>query len=585
MNDSPLARYLVPLRRWWWIIAAILVVTIGVTMATLPDDVELTEQQLAEQATQFRATHILIRNDEASNQLSFELILLLSRQGDLTNRVVAATDGQVEAGDVESVQLAADPITETLTITAVQDSPDAAAELSNVYAEQLVSFLDERSEGSARTEFRQVTEQLDDIEARIDGIQDELATLDEFDRDRVLLQAELDGLVSEFSRLLSVEQALSSRVAGLAEGFVTLQEPSPVPVGEEEAVLALPANPVIRVGALTVLALILGIIVVLTIDYLDTRIRTRREAEEAFGLPVLAELPFRRKRDRDVQPLPSLSEPSGITAEVMRALTLSVELAPTWHLTSLTRSADGAVGTKTPVAPDKPPRTLVVTSALTGDGKSTLVANLAVSIAEGGKRVLVVDCDFRRPAVGALLDVDTGIGLRDLDGLDDLPMHELIASTAAPNVTMIRAGSKGITPPWFRGQIIDFVHRCQRQADVVIFDTGPITLTNEASALLPYMDSSLLVARAGKVATDQARGAIERLTQVGAHVSGVVLVGSEARRRYGYGYYTAAEGRQRRDRWASTTETPTLDEAEEPADQAGAEVSVSATDPRQNQDT
>jgi capsular exopolysaccharide synthesis family protein len=189
---------------------------------------------------------------------------------------------------------------------------------------------------------------------------------------------------------------------------------------------------------------------------------------------------------------------------------------------------------------DHEPRSVVVTSTLTGDGKSTLAANLAVSVAEGGRRVLVVDCDFRRPAVGKVLEVDPGLGLRELAQIGERPLRDLASATIAPNVAMVRSGSRGVTPPWFMREAKELVERCLEMADYVIFDTGPITLTNEASALLPHVDTALMVVRSGKVATDQARGAIEQLTQVDARVSGIVLVSSNARHRYGYRYYRAA---------------------------------------------
>ena len=538
MTDSPLARYLVPIRRWWWVVLAVLAITLASGVLTLPDDVELTEEQLAELAAQFRATHILIVNEDASEPIAFDLIMLLSQQGDLTNRVVDAMDGQVEASDVESVELVPDLNTATLTITAIQDTPSDAEELANVYAEELVSFLDERSEVSAQRDLRRVTEQLQDVEAQIDEIQAQIVALGVDDPDRVLLQARLDGLLDEFSRLTASQQSLSTRAAGLEASFLTLQEPSSVPVGDEAGVLALPASPPLRFGVLGLLGLLLGLVIVLAIDYLDTRIRTRRDAEEVLGLPVIAELPGRRKRHRTADPLPALNDPAGVTAEVMRALALSIDLAPTWHLASHGRDAGGVFRTKSPNTPHAPPQTIVVTSPRTGDGKSTVVANLAVSMAEGGKRVLVVDCDFRRPAVGAMLETQPGKGLRDLEQVEERPLVELASVTAAARVTMIRAGSEGVTPAWFRGGVQELVVRCSQVADIVIFDTGPISLTNEASALLPHVDTSLLVVRAGKVAGDQARQAIEQLTQVGANISGVVLVGAESRRRYGY--YTSA---------------------------------------------
>jgi Mrp family chromosome partitioning ATPase len=532
MNENPLAAVMPPLRRWWWIVVGVVALSLAVTYLTLPDPVE----EAAADASSFRATHLLIRNGEAPTQLTFELIALLSQQGDLVNRVSDRTG--LDATEVQAVEFVPDPITETLSITAIRRTPSEAADLASTYASELVAFLDERTLSTVENDFQRISERRAEVQASVDDLQAQLDGSGPEDAQRPLLEADLQSLLTEFSELRTQERSLAQQRDGATASFVTLEEPAPVPVTDEDDLLALPERPTLRFAIALVVGLALGLGVVLGYDRFDTKVRTRRQAEEAFGLPVLAELPKRSRRHLASTMLPAYHDPGGVTAEVLRALRLSIQLAPTWHLSSLSRDASGAVGTKTPVRREREPRSIVVTSALTGDGKSTLAANLAVSIAEGGKRVLVVDCDFRRPAVGKLLEVEAGrTGLRELTRVDERPLEELAAPTVAPNVAMVRSGSRGVTPPWFMADAQSLVERCLAMADVAIFDTGPITLTNEASALLPHADTGLVVVRSGKVAIDQARGAVEQLTQVDAHVSGLVLVGSEGRRRYGYGYY------------------------------------------------
>jgi capsular exopolysaccharide synthesis family protein len=540
MTESPIGQYLVPLRRWWWIVASALLFAILVTAVTLPDRSTLTEDEQASQATAFRGTHLLIRNGEAPSQLTFELITLLTQQGELLARIAERAGGDIGLVDVQEVLLAPDPLTDTISVTAVRPSPAEAAALATTYATELVAFLDERTLDTVENDYQRVTARLEEIEASIDDLQDTIEDTEADDPQRPLLEADLASLLDEFTQLRTQQRSLAEQREGTTASFVTLEEPSPVPVLDEGGdLLALPQRPSLRFALAVIGGLLFGVAMVLGLDRFDTRVRTRRQAEEAFGIPVIAEMPRRSRRHIASAGLPAYTDPGGATAEVLRALRLSVALAPTWHLSSLTGDASGAVGGKTPIKLENEPRTLVITSALTGDGKSTLAANLAVSIAEGGKRVLVVDCDFRRPAVGKLLDIEPGLGLRELTRLDERPFQDLATPTVAPNVAMIRSGSRGVTPPWFMAEAGPLVERCAQMADIVIFDTGPITLTNEASALLPHVDTGLVVVRAGKVDPEQARGAVEQLTQVDARVSGVVLVGSESGRRYGYGYYRA----------------------------------------------
>jgi capsular exopolysaccharide synthesis family protein len=540
MTDSPLAVYAEPLRRWWWAVAGLVLLAFAVTWFTLPEQRSPTAAELAAEGESFRATHLLIRNQAAQSPMPYELIDLLARQGDLTRRVTERAEGRYTATAVEEVVLVTDPVTDTISITATRRDPEEAAELATLFAAELVEFLDERTLNTVENDFQRVSQRLEDLQASIDDLESQIALLAEGDTERLLLEADLASLLEEYGSLRTQQRSLEEQRAGLTEGFTTLETPVPVPVQEEGELLTLPRRPGLRFGLAGLLALALGAAAVLGYDRLDTRVRTRRQAEEAFGLPVLSELPRRRRSQVQRHPLPAFNDPGGVTAEVLRALRLSISLAPTWHLTSLSHNGTGAVGSKTPVKLEHEPRSVVVTSALTGDGKSTLVANLAVSVAEGGRRVLVVDCDFRRPAVGRLLEVDGGLGLRELAQVGERPLRDLASPTVAPNVAMVRSGSRGVTPPWFMREAKELVELCLEMADYVIFDTGPITLTNEASALLPHVDTALMVVRSGKVATDQARGAVEQLTQVDAHVSGVVLVGSNSRRRYGYGYYREA---------------------------------------------
>jgi capsular exopolysaccharide synthesis family protein len=541
MTDTPLASYAEPLRRWWWAVAGLIVLVLAVTWLTLPEQRSPTWRELAAEGANFRATHLLIRNQASQSPMAYELIDLLARQGDLTRRVAERAGERYSATDVEQVSLVTDAVTDTISITAVRPDPEEATELATTFAEELVEFIDERTLNTVENDYQRVTQRLEDLQASLDELEAQIAALPAGDTERMLLEAELASLLEEYGLLRTQQRALEEQRAGLVDSFTTLEAPVPVPA-EGDDQLTLPRQPVPRLAIAGLFALALGIAAVLGYDRFDTRVRTRRQAEEAFGLPVLAELPRRRRSHVLRHPLPALHDPGGVTAEILRALRLAISLAPTWHLTSLSRDDTGAVGAKTPVKLDHEARSLVITSTLTGDGKSTLAANLAVSVAEGGHRVLVVDCDFRRPAVGKLLQVDPGLGLRELSQVHERPLRDLASPTIAPNVAMVRSGSRGVTPPWFMREAKELVQRCLEMADYVIFDTGPITLTNEASALLPHVDTALMVARSGKVATDQARGAVEQLTQVDASVSGIVLVGSDARRRYGYGYYRPGGG-------------------------------------------
>ena len=540
-ESNPLARYLVPLRRWWWVVAAAAALGVLVAWVTLPEPPrEPTPEELADPTITYRATYILVRNPESTAAANFDLVQLLARQGDLANRVVERMDGQVTPGEVEAVGLEPDPNTGTLSITAVQSTPDLATELSTTFAAELNELLQERDQRATEEALERANERLATLAERIDTLEEEISELQEGSLDWRLLDAELDGLIDQYTSQQSEARRLAEQLATTSQPFDTLQEPSPVStaVPEGEATLEVPTDSRARFALATVLALLLGIGVVFGIDYLDTKVRTRHEVEVAFGLPVIAELPRRSTKARAQHPLPVRSEPDGPTAEAVRSLRLAMIVAPTWQLSGKTPTSSDAVGSVAPVSEHAPPRSVVVTSPLTGDGKTTLVANLAASFADAGQSVLVVDCDFRRPAVGGLLGVKPGKGLRELADPYEEPLKDLVVATSLSGIQMVRSGQPGIAPAWFVGHSASVIEQAVDLADVVLFDTGPLLLTNEALALIPEAETTLVVARSGRVNRDQARDAVERLTRVGANVSGVALVGTGA---HGYGYYETAK--------------------------------------------
>ena len=536
-DTNPLDRYLTPLRRWWPVPVAALALGLAVAWFTLPEPpAEPTPEELADPTITYRATHVLFRNADYPTSVNFDLVELFARQGDLTNRVVERMDGEVTPGEVDAVSLDPNNNIGTLSVTAVQPTPELAGELATTYADELNELVLERDETQRESRIASSQERLESLSDRIQDREEEIAGLPEGDLDRRLLEAELDVLIDQYAQLQQEVRRLTDQQVAPALPFETIQEPSPVattgPAGP--TTFEVPEGRAARFALGGVLAFVLGIGAVFAIDHLDTRVRSRRDAEDAFGLPVVAELPRRSAKERSLEPLPVRSEPSGATAEAVRALRLSVLVSPTWHLSGQVPTGSDAIGSVAAITDHQPPRSLLVTSPLTGDGKTTLVANLAASFADADQRVLVIDCDFRRPAVAEMLGVSGGEGLRDITDPHEQPLKDLVMATRLSGIELVRSGAPGVAPPWFVGHSSTIVEQAEELADIVLFDTGPLLLTNEALALIPAVDTTLLITQAGKVTFAQVRDTMERLSRVSADVSGVALVGSDGRRRYGY---------------------------------------------------
>lgn len=193
---------------------------------------------------------------------------------------------------------------------------------------------------------------------------------------------------------------------------------------------------------------------------------------------------------------------------------------------------------------DKPLRTILITSAGAEEGKSTTLANLAVTMAQAEKRVILVDCDLRRPSLHKLFGLSNATGLVTMMleewALQNPPLQEtsvaglwLLASGALPPRPSDLLGSQRM------GRIIQIL---LDKADVLLFDAPPVLAVTDASILATRVDGVLLVASAGRTKRDDLSTAKSQLEKVNAHVIGAVLTNAETSGRLDY-YYGETEGR------------------------------------------
>ena len=180
-------------------------------------------------------------------------------------------------------------------------------------------------------------------------------------------------------------------------------------------------------------------------------------------------------------------------------------------------------------------RSMLVTSAGGGDGKTTVAVNLAAGLALNGRRILLVDANFRRPQLHNVFDATNEYGFSDV--LNSLEAFEQsVQATAVPNLSVLASGPKPVNATELLESqlLIDFIERALEEYDHVIFDTGPLPLVSETIALAPRVDGCITVVRARA----NSRGLLQRvrdtLRQVKAEHVGVVL---NAVRAQAGGYY------------------------------------------------
>lgn len=524
-------------RRYWRVIAAAVLVGLIGAWILAPDE-PAAPGVSNRPVTSFEATHTLIRSSEsiisgtgASAGASMNLLALLATTGEVPQRVagrLGATDAVVLMGAVEAV---GDNELGTLSITARDpDDGPRAAELANATAEELVSYLAENSAETQQQQIAQSGADLLELDQRIEALSQQISG----DEDLVLVEQRSAFLRQYGVAFQRYEQLLSQPPAG--SGLITLQPATPVPILGSGPAFSAPQS---RQGRLLVgllAGLVGGVGLALVLYRLNTRLRSREEVEDAFRLPVVAEVPRIPPggAERDVA---VVSQPRSDVADAYRRIRLAIEHMPSHVFPRTFSPSEGEeefnAGFARRGAHEVTHEVVLVTSPGPAEGKTTTVANLAACFAEAGKTVVVVDGDVHRPELTEVMAPSTGDDAPDRG----TPPLEGLVPTLIDGVWLLPANDP-------RGASMRSVTRRQlvvelrRAVDVVLIDTPPILLSTEAADLASECDTVLLVAKSRRTRAEPAERATELLARLGVPVLGVALIGAdEALISGGYRYY------------------------------------------------
>lgn len=216
-------------------------------------------------------------------------------------------------------------------------------------------------------------------------------------------------------------------------------------------------------------------------------------------------------------PLITISNPRSPIAEAYRALRTNLEFSNL----------------------DKSLRALLVTSAGAEEGKSTTLANLAVTIAQSGKRVILVDADLRRPTQHQIFELKNNVGLTDMARDDALLAAPPLQDSGVPNLQILTSGQLPPNPAEILGskRMSDILAALLERADLILFDAPPVLAVTDAVVLSAKMDGVLLVVSAGKTKRESAKKARAQLEKINARILGAVVNNVKAEK--GASYYYA----------------------------------------------
>jgi succinoglycan biosynthesis transport protein ExoP len=516
------ARLQVLRRRKWWVIASVVVVPLlAVTLSLLHQrlyqadaQVLITNQNLAAALSgtqQFNGVNV--QADRVA-QTQAEL----ARVPKVAQAALAATHLNRSVTDfLANSGVHASANADLLTFSVTDPDPTIAARLATAYAAQFVKYrqtLDTASVEKARAEVQTTISKLPTSQGSL-----------------------YRDLIAKDQQLATME-ALQTANASLVEPATSAQRVQPRPV----------RNGVIGL----ILGAVLGVGFAFLWEALDTRVRSDAEIESLLDVPLLARLPAPPSGMYERSELVTVTQPQSVGAEAFRILRTNLELV------RIPRRA----------------KTLLVTSSVAGEGKSTTVANLAVALARSGKDVAVVDLDLRRPRLqnffgspdsfGALLRVAMGETSLD-EGLHFVPAVSTIGAdaggagadgTAGAVASLTRVGALAFLgtgaphphPGEFVGStaLADILSELRERFDVVLIDVPPALLFGDTLVLANHADAVLVVARMDLVRRPMLTELRRVLSSSPAPALGLITTGrqrkadAEGYGNYAYGYgYTA----------------------------------------------
>jgi capsular exopolysaccharide synthesis family protein len=513
------------------------------------------------QAPQYRATTTLFLNPAVASPLlpyqTYNTNTLQSlantysefmRTRSFASRVVKEAGGALPEEEIlATLSTQAVPDTQFFRISATYVDPRLAQTLANaagrvLIAENIARQQAEQEQLDAQRNPDPETKHLADLRTelqkeldlygdQIKNVEAQIADLQNGPR-----SAENDKRILDLQdRLLNLQSLRVSALNGLAQAQSTLTynatPSSNVVTAVVVDVATLPTIPLpsrmfqILLQTL-MLSLVLGVGLAFVLEYIDYTVKTPEVLDAIYDIPVqgvIGVLTAKLGKERNGSHLVTVSDPRSPLAESIRSLRTSMQVA-------------GLMG---------PMHSLLITSSGPGEGKTFVAMNLAVSMAQSGSRVLLVDTDLRKPSLHYVFDLPREPGFTNLVVDQQANPADFLQPTNVENLWVLTCGTIPPNPAELLGspRAAAVMEQLDQHADIVIFDSPPAATVTDAVVMAPRVDAVLQVELAGKTRIDLVRRCKSVLERSGAHILGPVLnrvsqpdLGYYAYY-YSYGYY------------------------------------------------
>ena len=468
----------------------------------------VTSQQLVETYAQIMTTQPVL--DEVIQQLGLAELLL------------------------ESIQVEPSQNTQLLTVIVQDTDPLRAAAIANTLVAVFIAQVQQDQTARYADSKLNLEDQMAAVQQQIQATTASLTALADTPENQVRrsnLQISLTQYQNSYSYLL---QSYSQLRLAEAQSTSTVIQKDPA-VSNPIPVKPLPLRNALLAA---VVGLMLAGGLILLIEYLDDTIRDPQEITRKWGVPILGMITRYRSNG---SPLVTLKQPRSPVSEAFRSLRTNLEYA----------------------AVDSPLKTILVTSPSPQDGKTTIVSNLACVIAQGDRRVVVVDADLRRPQVHRFFQLFNRLGLSNQLIRPQDRSDFSLQDTELPGLKVVTSGRLPPDPSELLGsnKMQEMLASLTAQFDCVIIDSPPALMVTDAVVLSTRVSGVILVVKPSVTKRAELQHVIEQMKHVNARILGVVVndvdVGrsryyyyrryySSYKNKYYKGYYSADESSKKK---------------------------------------
>jgi polysaccharide biosynthesis transport protein len=461
----------------------------------------------------------------ADLKTEFDLLALLDLDQNLDRPQIAPTIGEKGLGRLESLSTSFGPLGEYLKakqqVQQLKSDRDDLAKNLRERHPAMVAIDEQIAKGEAvlRTYREQSIEQLKNkreaIRLQIENLQGVIKQWEEKAVDLAKRIAEFQKIKSKIERTKTMYDRLLVSLKGvdvtrnIEQDSVSILERATPPKSVRPGLEQL-----LALGAGGGLFLALGMLFLT--DKFDDRIGSFFEFRERFPENLLGQVPSELGKAQ--MSLLVANDPRHAMLESFRTLRSSIIFLP----------VEGAR-----------PKTILVTSATPGEGKTTIAANLAIMFAFSGAKTLLVDADLRLGRIGKAFDVDAEVGFSDVLR-QRINWREAVVPSSTPNLSILPRGKTLAHPSeHFLGKVTDqFLQEVYPEYDYIVFDSPPVMAADDVLSLAPKMDGTIFVVRFSTSSARRSRTAVNLLMQRQANVLGLVCNDVKlAESEYGYGNY------------------------------------------------